>query len=84
MADTESVIPEDSWKKNSLFISEFKIEESIVNRGNNLKRSWGFIMFLMGVTLLLIVLLVSFIPMLVVYKVLQAYSSSFEFFIFSL
>ena len=41
-------------------------------------------MFLMGVMLLLIVLLVSFIPMLVVYKVLQAYSSSFEFFIFGL
>ena len=59
-------------EKDSLFISDFKIEESIVNRGNNLKRSWGFIMFLMGVTLLLIVLLVSFIPMLVVYKVLQA------------
>jgi len=37
----------------------FKIEESIVNRGYNLKRSWGFIMFLIGVTLLLILFLVS-------------------------
>ena len=51
------MIPENSRKR----LINFKIEESIVNQGNNLKRSWGFIMFLIGVTLLLILLLVSFI-----------------------
>ena len=39
-----------------------QIGDSIVNRGNNLKRSWGFFMFLMGMVLLFIIILVSKLP----------------------